>query len=409
MHVAATAVLLYRLWPGRRRRAPIAPVVATRPDFHGGASSNSGNANVIAGRTSDEAEAVVDNTSVSVLLATLNEAHRIGPCLEALMQQGPILREIIVIDSASTDGTRELVLAAAKRDPRIRLLTDPPLPPGWIGKVWALQYGLQHATGDWVLGIDADTRPHALLVDSIVTTARREHYDVLSLSPRFVDQTTAERWLQPAMLVSLIYRTGAAGATTPPHRVLANGQCFLAKREVLVANDGYAAAKSSFSDDVTLARSLAQHGARVGFLDGSRLFDVAAYASMREMWREWGRSFDLSDATPVWRRAVDVALVWAVQAAPLVILLAAILLLWGGALPMRGLRANTLEATTVSVLVASSVVAFAMRVTMLWMLRHNYARRGVAYWLSFTADIPAAIRLTLSTVRRPRSWRGRRY
>ena len=27
------------------------------------------------------------------------------------------------------------------------------------------------------------------------------------------------------------------------------------------------------------------------------------------MWREWGRSFDLKDATPMWRRWLDVALV----------------------------------------------------------------------------------------------------
>ena len=42
-------------------------------------------------------------------------------------------------------------------------------------------------------------------------------------------------------------------------------------------------------------------------------------------------------------------------------------------------------------------------------LRESYVERGAAFWLSWLADIPAAIRLTISTVRTPRRWRGRSY
>ena len=40
------------------------------------------------------------------------------------------------------------------------------------------------------------------------------------------------------------------------------------RRVLLVRHGGYAPARASFSDDVTLARHLASRGARVGFLDG---------------------------------------------------------------------------------------------------------------------------------------------
>src|SRR4051812_44447840 len=89
----ALALLIVRLLPGRTRRPPVLPLPAG-----------------------------VADTSVSVIVATLNEAQRIAPCLEGLMSQGEPLREILVVDSSSSDGTREMVLAAAKRDPRIRLL-----------------------------------------------------------------------------------------------------------------------------------------------------------------------------------------------------------------------------------------------------------------------------------------------
>ncbi|HMS02786.1 MAG TPA: glycosyltransferase, partial [Gemmatimonadaceae bacterium] len=236
------AALIWRLLPGRTRRPPVAPSTAPRTD-----------------------------TSVTVMVATLNEASRIGPCLDGLMAQSAPVTQILVVDSRSTDGTRELVQAAAARDPRVQLITDDPLPPGWVGKVWALETGLRHATGEWVLGIDADTEPQPGMLPAIVDAAEALRYDVVSFGPRFAGQTDAERFVQPAMLLTLVYRCGAAGAKDPPpDRVMANGQCFLAKRAVLEANGGYAPARASWCDDVTLARHIAARGGRVGVLDGSR-------------------------------------------------------------------------------------------------------------------------------------------
>jgi dolichol-phosphate mannosyltransferase len=381
VQVVALLVLLARLMPGRTRRPPVDP--AMRP---------------------------AQPVSVSVVVATLNEARRIGPCLEGLMAQGPEMREALVVDSRSTDGTRALVEAAAARDPRIRLLTDDPLPEGWVGKVWALETGLRHATGDWVLGIDADTVPAPGLVGAVVAAAEQDRFDVASFSPRFDGQTAAERWLQPAMLTTLVYRCGAAGAThPPPDRVLANGQCFLARRSLLEQHGGYAPARASFSDDVTLARHLAARGARVGFLDGSRIIAVRSYSSMGEMWREWGRSFDLKDATTVWRRWFDVALVWSTQALPFPILLLLVLVAGPGVLSAGLAGAAGTDALLPEALALVNLSALLVRLMLLAALRGSYTVRGLPFWCSWTADIPAAWRLTLSTWRQPRSWRGRQY
>jgi dolichol-phosphate mannosyltransferase len=370
-------VLLARLAPGYSRRPPIAPRRTPRTD-----------------------------TTVTVMVTTLNEVNRVGPCLEGLMQQDAPLLEVLVVDSRSTDGTRELVEAAARKDPRIRLVTDDPLPPGWVGKVWALENGLREAQGDWVLGIDADTVPAPGLVGAVIDAVEQDGYDVASFSPQFRDQTPAERFVQPAMLTTLVYRCGAAGATQPPpDRVLANGQCFVARRDLLLANGGYSCARSSWCDDVTLARHLAANGARVGFLDGSQIIQVRSYASLGEMWREWGRSFDLKDATPMWRRWLDVALVWAVQGLPLPILLVLGALIATGTIALT----NAPNAMLWKALLLVNGSALFIRLFMLWALRGSYAERGVTFWLSWLADLGAAWRLTLSTARRPKAWRGRSF
>lgn len=377
VQVPLLLVLLARLMPGRTRRPPIAPRTTPRRD-----------------------------TTVSVIVATLNEARRIGPCLEGLMQQQEPLLEVLVVDSRSTDGTRELVEAAAARDPRIRLITDEPLPAGWVGKVWALETGLREARGAWVLGIDADTVPSPGLVGAVVDAVEQDRYDVASFSPQFRDQTPTERFVQPAMLVTLVYRCGAAGAKQPPpDRVLANGQCFVSRRDLLVQHGGYAPARASFCDDVTLARHLAANGARVGFLDGSKIIQVSAYTSLAEMWREWGRSFDLKDATPVWRRWLDVALVWAVQALPMPFLTVTALFALAGVVPEHG---GQNEMLWQALLLVNGSALF-IRLFMLWALRGCYAERGWSFWCSWLSDLAAAWRLTLSTAKVPKAWRGRQY
>jgi hypothetical protein len=46
---------------------------------------------------------------------------------------------------------------------------------------------------------------------------------------------------------------------------------------------------------------------------------------------------------------------------------------------------------------------------MLAALAPSYERRGVPWFLSWLADIPAVFRVAWSTVRRPVNWRGRVY
>lgn len=367
---AALALLLHRLLPGRRRRPPVAP---------GGV--------------------VPAGTTVSVVVASLNEAHRIQPCLDGLVAQDALVHEILVVDSGSTDGTANLVREAALRDPRVRLLRDEPLPPGWVGKVWALEHGLAHATGDWVLGIDADTAPHPGLAAGAVRAAIANHYDAVSFAPRFRIESAGERWLQPSLLVTLVYRFGAAGADADPERVMANGQCFLARRDVLLAAGGYRSARASFCDDVTLARHLARAGHRVGFLDGSRLYDVRSYTSAREVWREWGRSLDLKDASTRWRQWVDVVFLLLVQGVPLPALLILALLASSG---------HPLGETARLVALVSAITV-GVRVMLQRALAPSYARTGIAFWLSPLSDPLAALRILLSTLRTPTQWRGRTY
>jgi len=136
----------------------------------------------------------------------------------------------------------------------------------------------------------------------------------------------------------------------------------------------------------------------VGFLDGSRLYRVRAYETLGQMWREWGRSIDLKDATSrvhLWRDVLFIALV---QGAPLLLL---------GGLLLTGASPHT--GGTVGWLLHLNLVLVVIRVLMLGALAHSYERRSIGWWLSPLSDPVAALRLALSAARRPTTWRGRPY
>ncbi|WP_414754390.1 2'-O-glycosyltransferase CruG [Anabaena sp. CCY 9910] len=376
IQVPATAILLSRLFKGPRRLSPIQPQQPT-PELLG---------------------------NVSVVVPTLNEALRISPLLAGLSRQSYEVREVIVVDSKSQDGTPDLVKAAQQQDPRFRLINDDPLPSNWVGRPWALHNGFLYSSEDsqWFLGMDADTQPHPGLVASLVKIAQSQEYDLVSLSPQFILQYPGECLLQPALLMTLLYRFDPAGITTDqPERVMANGQCFLCRRSVLAAVGGYSSASSSFCDDVTLARHIAAQGFKVGFLDGAKVLKVRMYEGALETWKEWGRSLDLKDASPRAQIWGDLWLLSAVQGLPLLIVTGYLLIgSWQLLLPVKLLLGLN---------VCLLVIRFAMLLAIAPSYDRQNAKAGWLFWLSPLADALAVLRIFLSAFRTPREWRGRTY
>jgi dolichol-phosphate mannosyltransferase len=374
----ASVVLLSRLVKGAVRRPPLTPQLAT-PERSG---------------------------RVSVVVPTLNEVDRIAPCLQGLSQQGAVVQEILIVDSNSQDGTRELVKEAAIADSRFKLMTDDPLPAGWVGRPWALHSGFlsSSAESEWILGVDADTQPQPGLVNSLVAAAIEEGYDLVSLSPQFILDDPGEWWLQPALLMTLLYRFDSSGVRSQsPDRVMANGQCFLARRAVLEQLGGYTSAAGSFCDDVTLARNAARQGFKVGFLDGAKVIRVRMYVGIMETWREWGRSLDLKDATTQPQLWSDLALLFLVQGLPIPLTIA----FWS----LGGWENSIL---TLQLAIGLNLFLVSVRFALLLAIYPCYAREefswaSLCFWLSPLADPLAVLRIFLSAFQQPKQWRGRVY
>ncbi|GAB3354334.1 hypothetical protein GCM10027300_21330 [Modestobacter lapidis] len=89
---------------------------------------------------------------VSVLIAAFNEELVITRTVEYVLASKYPVREVIVVDDGSTDGTAAMVRDLAARDSRVRLITQ-----ANAGKWAALNRGFGAVTQPFVVTLDADT------------------------------------------------------------------------------------------------------------------------------------------------------------------------------------------------------------------------------------------------------------
>jgi dolichol-phosphate mannosyltransferase len=113
--------------------------------------------------------------AVSVVIPCHNEEMNIGPLIEQILDlYGKYVHEVIPVDDSSTDGTRDVIAALARRDGRIKPLHRSP--PNGVGR--AISDGLRAATGRYVLSIDCDFQ-HLLPEFRDLFDGAAEDYDVV--------------------------------------------------------------------------------------------------------------------------------------------------------------------------------------------------------------------------------------
>src|SRR5580692_10733626 len=97
------------------------------------------------------------DNAVSAILPVRNEEAAVEPAVLSLAAQ-PEIREILVVNDQSTDGTALVLARLSAAEPKLRVLDAGPLPAGWVGKNHAAWQGAQHARQPWLLFTDADAQ-----------------------------------------------------------------------------------------------------------------------------------------------------------------------------------------------------------------------------------------------------------
>ncbi len=240
-------------------------------------------------------------TLVSVLIPARNEAGNIAACVETALASTGCAVEVVVMDDGSTDGTAAIVEAMAARDPRVRLVQAPALPPGWTGKVHACARLAEHAQGSHLLFIDADVRlaPHAAA--AMAAHAQDRRIAMLSGVPRQVIGSLGEALTVPFINMLLICYLPFGGRATQrkPSLAAACGQLVMVERRAYDAIGGHGAIKGVLHDGIALARLFRARGHDTEILDGAPLATCRMYAGFAQSWQGFIKNAREGMATPV--------------------------------------------------------------------------------------------------------------
>ncbi len=240
------------------------------------------------------ANAHVIEESVLVLLPMRNEAHNAERVITELAgQEGLSHFTLLVIDDNSDDGTFEI--ATTFQSDKVKVIQAPQPPAGWIGKVSALQSGLEshYAQGaDFVISIDADVTFTPTSISQAVATLKETHLDFLSPYPRQVAITWSERLIQPLLQWSWMSTLILRGAENIPMKstVVCNGQFLAMKADSLHAIGGFTAVATHVLDDIELGRAFVDGGFKGAVVDGSGIASTRMYSSFTELRSGYGKS-----------------------------------------------------------------------------------------------------------------------
>lgn len=223
-----------------------------------------------------------------------NEAATIARAVASLVRQDYAGEfEILVIDDQSEDGTATLARQAGGESGATRRVTvhsAAVLPPGWTGKLWALNEGISVAAEKapaffWFTDADIVHAPDTLR--RLAFRAERDSLDLASLMALLQARTFPERLLIPPFLYFFLMLYPPRWIADPQARTAgAAGGCLLLRRSALEAIGGIAAIRSEVIDDCALARAVKRSGGKIwmGLTRASvSLRDYGSFAELRDL------------------------------------------------------------------------------------------------------------------------------
>ncbi|MBS9383306.1 MAG: glycosyltransferase [Dolichospermum sp. BR01] len=243
----------------------------------------------------------IDNNilpTVCVIIPARNEADVIPVSLRSLLLQDyPGKFTIFLVDDQSSDGTAHIaegVAYALDKTQQLQIVTSTSLPPGWTGKLWAMEQGLQTAstlTPDYFLLTDADIEHDPSNLHRLVAKAEAQKLDLVSIMVRLRCQSFWEQLLIPAFVFFFQKLYPFSWVNNPKKATAAAaGGCILIHSEALNRIGGLQIIRQALIDDCSLAKAVKSTNGKIWLGLSTLTYSLRPYDSLKTIWDMVARS-----------------------------------------------------------------------------------------------------------------------
>lgn len=214
--------------------------------------------------------------SICAVIPARNEAELLPITLRSLLLQdyaGTL--SIILVDDQSTDQTGNVAQKIAQdlnKSFQLDVISAPPLPSGWTGKLWAMEQGIRHAQTltpqpDYFLLTDADIEHDSANLRQLVTKAKQADLELVSLMVLLRCESFWEQLLIPAFVFFFQKLYPFRWVNDPDNTTAAAaGGCILIHSEALIRIGGIQVVRKALIDDCALAGAVKSSNINKGIL-----------------------------------------------------------------------------------------------------------------------------------------------
>lgn len=234
------------------------------------------------------------NMKLSIVIPAYNEENYIGKCLSSVVkavEAVPHQVEVIVVNNASVDRTRDIILGFQN----VKLVDEPRK-----GLPQARQSGFEATTGDLIANIDADTLVPAIWIDYVMSEfAKNPNLVALSGPYIYYDRSKFNNFL-----VKMYYCLGYFMHVMNHHvfhvGAMIQGGNFVLRRTALEKIGGYDTSIKFYGEDADIANRISKVG-RVKFTFSLPMYTSARRFDKEGLWKT-GWKYFMSFLSIMWRK-----------------------------------------------------------------------------------------------------------